>query len=559
LFTIGSYLATRLSQIGLKHYFIVPGDYNLLLLDQLETHPGMQQINCTNELNASFAAEGYARATGAGACVVTYSVGGISALNGIGGAYAENLPVILISGAPNTNDVGARHLLHHTLGKPDYFYQLGIAKYLTCEAVRITSSDDAPYMIDRAIRSALREHKPVYIEIPCNLATAPCAFPGPISSLLQTIPSDPATLLVAVSAASAFLASRARPMLLAGPKLRAAGAQEAFLKLAEALGCAVAVMLSAKGLFPEDHPQFAGIALGEVSTHGCNELIDWADGVLCAGTVFTDYSTVGWTSQLAANQIIDAGFDRIKIPGYDFDNIRLADFLFALADKVAPNPATMVQFARFQALMVPPKDSATEGKLTRHDVFLQVQELLSAESTLLVETGDSWFNGMYMTLPHGTGFEIEMQWGHIGWSIPASFGYALGAPLRQIIVMVGDGAFQITAQEVAQMILHKLPVIIFLMNNRGYTIEVEIHDGSYNNIKNWDYAGLMDVFNAESGTGKGLLVNTAEELKVAIIEAKQNTQGPTLIECTIDRDDCTRQLISWGQRVATANARPPVI
>ena len=115
-----------------------------------------------------------------------------------------------------------------------------------------------------------------------------------------------------------------------------------------------------------------------------------------------------------------------------------------------------------------------------------------------------------------------------------------------------------TAQEVAQMILHKLPVIIFLINNQGYTIEVEIHDGPYNNIKNWDYAGLIDVFNADSGAGKGLRAGTVDELAAAIQQANQNIEGPTLIECAIDRDDCTRQLISWGRRVATANARPPL-
>ncbi len=197
------------------------------------------------------------------------------------------------------------------------------------------------------------------------------------------------------------------------------------------------------------------------------------------------------------------------------------------------------------------------GKLTRNELVRQVQALLTAKSTLLVETGDSWFNGMYMTLPRGASFEIEMQWGHIGWSVPAAFGYALAAPQRQLIAMIGDGAFQLTAQEVAQMILYKLPVIIFLINNRGYTIEVEIHDGPYNNIKNWDYAGLIDVFNAGSGNGKGLRASTGDELAVAIQQAKQNTKGPTLIECAIDRDDCNRQLISWGRRVATANARPP--
>jgi indolepyruvate decarboxylase len=123
--------------------------------------------------------------------------------------------------------------------------------------------------------------------------------------------------------------------------------------------------------------------------------------------------------------------------------------------------------------------------------------------------------------------------------------------------MVGDGSFQLTAQEVCQMIRLKLPVIIFLVNNRGYTIEVEIHDGPYNNVKNWDYAGIMNVFNAEDGEGRGFRATNGKELAAAIERALTHSSGPTLIECTIDRDDCTRELMEWGAKVAAANARPP--
>jgi pyruvate decarboxylase len=164
---------------------------------------------------------------------------------------------------------------------------------------------------------------------------------------------------------------------------------------------------------------------------------------------------------------------------------------------------------------------------------------------------------MMLKLPAGARFEIEMQWGSIGWAVPAAFGYAVGAPERRVIAMIGDGSFQLTAQEVAQMIRRKLPVIIFLINNHGYTIEVEIHDGPYNNIKNWDYAGLLDVFNAGEGNSRGLRATTGEELDKAIKIAVANRDGPTLIECVIDRDDCSPELISWGRRVASANARPP--
>ncbi|MBV8453278.1 MAG: pyruvate decarboxylase, partial [Deltaproteobacteria bacterium] len=131
MYTVGTYLATRFSQIGLKHHFAVAGDFNLVLLDELLKDKDLEQVYCCNELNCGYSAEGYARACGAGAAVVTFSVGGLSAINAIGSAYAENLPVILVSGAPNTNDRATEHLLHHTLATHDFSYQLDIAKRLT--------------------------------------------------------------------------------------------------------------------------------------------------------------------------------------------------------------------------------------------------------------------------------------------------------------------------------------------------------------------------------------------------------------------------------------------
>jgi len=557
-YSVGNYLATRLAQIGLKHHFVVPGDYNLVLLDKLLEQKDMEQVGSCNELNASFSAEGYARAHGVGACVVTFSVGALSALDGIGSAYAESLPVILVSGSPNSNDPGSHHLLHHTTGTYDFSYVRQMAEHVTCCAVAIDDAEEAPYLIDKAIRAALLQKKPVYIEIPCNLAGAPCTEPGPVSALTRPETSDPATLQAAVDATIQFLRARKKPILLGGSLLRSADAEGAFRKLADALGCAVALQPAAKGMFAETYAGFAGIALGEVSSPGCNDILNWADGTLCVGTLFTDYSTVGWTAQPDASQSVQAGPDRVQGPGFDFSGIVLSEFLIALAAKVKANPTTLHEFQRIKPSLKPIHAPSANTPLDRTEITRQVQQLLSADSTLLVETGDAWFNGMYLDLPEGARFEIEMQWGHIGWSIPAAFGYAVGAPQRKLITMCGDGSFQLTAQEVAQMIRRGLPVLIFLINNRGYTIEVEIHDGPYNNIKNWNYAALMQAFNAEDGAGLGLQVGTTGELAEAITKAAENRKGPTLIECSIERDDCTHQLITWGRRVATANARPPV-
>jgi pyruvate decarboxylase len=224
---------------------------------------------------------------------------------------------------------------------------------------------------------------------------------------------------------------------------------------------------------------------------------------------------------------------------------------------VQKRPATLIEYQRIRPQPFPQKAAKPEAKLTRAEIFRQVQALIDANTTVIAETGDSWFNGMALSLPSTARFEIEMQWGSIGWAVPATFGYAVGASSRRIIALIGDGSFQLTAQEVAQMIRRKLPVIIFLINNHGYTIEVEIHDGPYNNIKNWDYAGLIQALNAEDGRGRGLRATSGRELEEAIKVAVANHDGPTLIECVIDRDDCSADLISWGRQVAKANARPP--
>jgi pyruvate decarboxylase len=556
-YTVGSYLSARLSQIGLKHHFAVAGDFNLVLLDQLLTNKDLQQVYCCNELNCGYSAEGYARACGAAAAVVTFSVGGLSAINAIAGAYAENLPVILVSGAPNSNDRATEHLIHHTLATHDWSYQWEIAKKITCAAVVITSAADAPHQIDHAIRSALREKKPAYIEIACNIAAAPCAAPGPVSAVVAEVLSDGETLEAAIAAAAKFLNGKQKPVLMIGSKLRAAGAEKQAIELADALGCAVTVMAAAKSFFPEDHPQFAGIYWGEISAPGAREIVDWADAVVCVGTIFNDYSTVGWTAMPSGGGVLTADQNRVYLDGYDFGGIHLRDFLSGLARKVQRRDATLVEYKRIRAEPQPERHAEPKKKLKRVEVVRQIQSLVTADTTVIAETGDSWFNGTALKLPGGARFEVEMQWGSIGWSVPATFGYAVGAPDRRIIAMIGDGSFQLTAQEVAQMIRRKLPVIIFLMNNHGYTIEVEIHDGPYNNVKNWDYAGLIQAFNAEDGRGRGIRVTNGGELAEAIKIALANHDGPTLIECIIDRDDCSADLISWGRQVALANARSP--
>lgn len=552
MYTVGMYLADRLTQIGLKHHFAVAGDYNLALLDQLLLNKDMQQVYCCNELNCGFSAEGYARARGAAAAVVTFSVGAISAMNAIGGAYAENLPVILISGSPNSNDYGTGRTLHHTIGTSDYNYQLNMVRNITCAAESIVSAEEAPAKIDHVIRTALRERKPAYLEIACNVAGAECVRPGSTTFFLSKPATDQDHLEAAVNKALGWLKNRKRVVMLVGSKLRAAAAEKQAIELADNLGCAVTIMAAAKSFFPEDHPGFRGVYWGNVSSKGAQQLVEEADAILCMAPVFNDYATVGWNAWPQGDNVMTMDVDRVTVASQTFESIPLSLFASTLAKRVSACPAAL-QGTTAPILGI---DKAKKGSLLTNDEMVrQIQSIITSNTTLTVETGDSWFNAVRMPLPSGARVELEMQWGHIGWSIPSAFGNAVGSSNRRHLMMVGDGSFQLTAQEVAQMIRYEVPVIIFLINNRGYVIEIAIHDGPYNYIKNWDYAGLIDVFNAEDGHGLGLKASTSTELEDAIVKALKNTRGPTLIECNIAQNDCTDTLIKWGQQVAMTNSR----
>lgn len=554
--TVGGYLAARLAEIGMRHYFTVPGDYNLILLDELLKNDQLQMVSCCNELNAGYAADGYARATGGpAAAVVTYSVGGLSLLNGVAGAYAEDLPVIAISGGPNTNSTAEYELLHHTLGEVDYDYQREIFSRVTAEAVVIQHPTEAPSQIDHAIETALRRRKPVYLEVACNIAGAAVSAPHP-RTFDGRAHSDPRSLSSAVEHAAELLNAANKPVLVAGVKLRAGQAEAAFRELADASGYAVASMPNAKSFFDEQHPSYMGIYWGPVGTPGCGEIVESADLCLFVGPTFTDYTTTGHAALVNRAKTIEVRPDCVVMAGQTYNQVAMGEFLSELAGKLRRNDTSLTAFKRIDEERPQPRSGEPATPLTTRQLFARIQHLLIPECAVIAETGDSWFNGMRLAMPSGSRFEIQMQYGSIGWSVGAALGYCLGCPERKVIACIGDGSFQLTAQEVSTMIRYGAAPIIFLINNGGYTIEVEIHDGPYNTINNWKYAQLVEVFNGAGGNGWGCRAATEGELDDAIAKALAH-DGLSLIEVQIDRDDCSKNLLEWGGHVAKNNGRPP--
>ncbi|KAH7306599.1 hypothetical protein KP509_22G021300 [Ceratopteris richardii] len=288
-------------------------------------------------------------------------------------------------------------------------------------------------------------------------------------------------------------------------------------------GYAVAVMPSAKGLFPESHPHFIGTYWGAISSSFCAEIVESADAYLFAGPVFNDYSSVGYSLLFRREKAVIVEPDRVVIAnGPSLGCVRMNDFLKALSKKVKKNTIAYDNHRRiFVPNGVPPK--GLPGDPLRVNVlFTHIQNMLNSQTALIAETGDSWFNCQKLRLPDGCRYEFQMQYGSIGWSVGAILGYAQACPERRVIGCIGDGSFQVTAQDVSTMITCGQKNIIFLINNGGYTIEVELHDGPYNIIKNWNYTGVVDAFHNGEGNCWTAKVRTEEELSEAIAKAQQD-------------------------------------
>ncbi|XP_024975461.1 pyruvate decarboxylase 1 isoform X2 [Cynara cardunculus var. scolymus] len=525
--TLGRHLARRLVQIGISDVFSVPGDFNLTLLDHLIAEPGLNLVGCCNELNAGYAADGYARSRGVGACVVTFTVGGLSVINAIAGAYSENLPLICIVGGPNSNDYGTNRILHHTIGLPDFSQELRCFQTVTCYQAVVNNLEDAHELIDTAISTALKESKPVYISISCNLPAIPhpTFSREPVPFSLSPKLSNLMGLEAAVDAAAEFLNKAVKPVMVAGPKMRVAKASGAFVELADACGYAVAVMPSAKGLVPEHHSHFIGTYWGAVSTAFCAEIVESADAYLFAGPIFNDYSS---------------------------------DFLQGLAKRLTKNTTAYENYHRIYVPDGSPLKCEPKEPLRVNILFQHIQKMLSGDTAVIAETGDSWFNCQKLKLPIGCGYEFQMQYGSIGWSVGATLGYAQAATNKRVIACIGDGSFQVTAQDVSTMLRCGQNTIIFLINNGGYTIEVEIHDGPYNVIKNWNYTALIDAIHNGEGKCWTSKVFCEEELVEAIATATGAKKDCLcFIEVIVHKDDTSKELLEWGSRVSAANSRPP--
>ena len=532
--TVGQYLVTRLAQAGVGHAFGVAGDYVLDLLDLFASSP-VRLVTTSSELGAGYAADGYARLNGVGALVVTYGVGGLSAVNAVAGAYAERVPLIVVSGAPNTRMWRSFGLLHHMVGC--YELQREVYEKLTVCAVTLGEAGSAPAQIDRAISACLRLKRPVYIEVPVDLVSQPCEAPAN-TGFDDAISSAAGALAEAVEEAAAMLREAKAPAVLVGLEVRRFKLQEKLVALLEKGGFPVTTTIGGKSALAETYEHYAGVYQGGF-THGvAHDTTEGADCLLCLGAWMTDITTGGFTAHLDANRMISANSDRVRIRHHLYEQVCLGDFITKLteASATAALQDHAHQVVPYQAVgaFVPQRDTP----LTVARFFARVNHFLTGEMNVVTDTGDVMFGATELHLRVPESFISQDFYLSIGYALPAALGVSLAAPARRAVVFTGDGALQMTAAELGTFPRVGAHPIVFVLNNDGYVIERLIHDGPYNEIGRWQYRQLPEALRA----GLGLLVRTEGELEEALALAARTQDQLVLIELQVDRRDSTETL-----------------
>lgn len=545
--TVASYLLERLRQAGLRHAFGVPGDYVLNFMDRL-IESGIELIGTCNELNAGYAADAYARLNGIGCICVTWGVGGFSAMNAVAGAYAEQVPLVVLVGGPGTMQRRSAMLLHHGVG--DVATMQKAYAHITAASVLLDDPLEAPQRIDRALRQCMTEKRPIMIEIPVDMVDRPCPEPGPFTARERPV-SDPDALDEALEEAMALLRGASRPVILGGVELHRYGLMGEFYRLVEASRLPVATTLLGKAVISEHHPQAIGVYEGGTSRQEIRDIVESADVLLCLGAWISDINFGVHTGRLEGRRMILANSGRLKISQHVYEQVWIGDVVTALADRMPEGGLAHPPFTSVSERHEPGFTAEAGRKLTIARVAKRVNAFLGEDTTVVAETGDSLFAASDLVMHHDVGFIGQAFYLSIGYALPATLGAALADPQRRPVTFVGDGAFQMSAQELSTLCRHKCNAIILLMNNDGYTTERIIHEGPYNDIQGWDYYRLPEVF----GGGWGRRVATEDEFDEALVRARAGNEGPALIEIMLDRFDTTDALKKLGAALALERGR----
>ena len=535
--SIGEYVFHRLRQLRVFTVFGLPGEFCMPLMDKLYRVPEMRWAGNTNELNAAYAVDGYSRLKRLGCLITTFGVGELSAINGIAGSFAEHVGIVHIVGMPPTSDTTRQQLLHHTLGNGDYEVFYRMARDITCYTAMITDSDLCADEVDMCIRMAWIKQKPTYMGVPANqmqLMVDSQRLDTPLELELSSkernqnhvaprsnsnTPSGSNNPHVQEQDLPKVILKKLyearNPAIIVDACVTRQGLLRETELFCELTNFPVFVTPMAKGIINEDLQNFGGVFTGSISTPEVREIVDFADFVIVIGCVLQEFSTSSFHFAVKPKNTVFLFDDSVKIRNTAYPDISIKPLMKNLLFQLDQSRINY-RFDKKQDIVVPKNKLAHNQLLRQEWVWGEFSHWFKQGDIIITEVGTSAFGIIQTKFPKNTWGISQALWGSSGYSLGACLGASFaaqeleqGALLRgtindahfshRVILFVGDGAFQITMQELSTMIKWNLKPYIFIMNNQGYSIDRFLHHRSnaqYYDIQQWNYLSLLSVFGA---------------------------------------------------------------
>ncbi|MCA9246717.1 MAG: alpha-keto acid decarboxylase family protein [Planctomycetales bacterium] len=536
--TIGEYLIERLYDCGVRDLFGIPGDFVLQFYGMLEESP-IRVIGTTREDCAGYAADAYARVHGLGAVCVTYCVGGLSTCNSIAGAFAEKSPVVVISGAPGIDERRNDPLLHHRVR--DFNTQREVFEKITVAAASLDDPLTAFREIDRCLEAALRYKRPVYLEIPRDRVRAEMLVDHAPETARPR--SHAASLSAVLAEAAQRLAQAKRPVIVAGVEVHRFGLREQVLKLAEMNHIPMCATLLGKSVVSEKHPLYLGLYEGAMGRREVADYVEASDCVILLGTFMTDINLGIYTAHLEPGRCIYATSESLRIGHHHFHDVLFEDFVRRMSRQSLPprKPPRLPKRAALAAVKADDDDAVSIASL-----FAHLDTVLDDEMVVIADVGDSLFAASDLTIHKHTEFISPAYYTSMGFAIPAALGVQVADRKLRPLVLVGDGAFQMTSLELSTVLRHEFNPIVVVLNNKGYTTERFLQEGPFNDIPNWDYHRMPDLL----GGGWGFEVRTVGELHQAMRAALANEDSFSILNVHLQPTDISPALSRLAARMS---------
>ena len=533
---VAEYVLQRIAQLGIDKIFGVPGDYAFSIDDAVENVPGLEWVGCANELNAAYAADGYARIRGAAILTTTYGVGELSALNGVMGSRAHRLPVFHLVGMPSERIQRLGLITHHNLGDTNYDRYQAISGAACCVSAVLTP-DNCIEELERVIREALRQSMPAYIVISEVNGLMP-VIGTPVSGApladIKRQRSDPQELTAAVTAILAALAGAQHPVALATALTSRYGVRDKAAELITTANLPVAVTSYDKGVIDESLPQYLGLYAAENSQPpAVRDAVEQADLILdIGGVLLTELNTGMWGDALGTTRAACIHDNWVRIGTKVFLNVAIDDVLDGLIARVTPIRGTVAAVGADLLDVVGSGNEPTSSA----NFYPRLQRVLQSGDTLVIETGTSMFHLNGMRLPAGVRSEAQGLWGSIGWATPAAMGIAMAKSSGRTWLVTGDGSHQLTLNELAVMGRYGVKPVIFVLNNGLYGIEDVISERGhgYDDLAPVQYHLLPAAFGCKNWYSAR--VSTVAELEQSL-EAIGTHDGAAYVEVMIPNQE----------------------